>query len=79
MGKEDQQPHRGYSAFWCRQDCTWQVIAPLGVIVERWPHREQAVAAVARLNAAAARLNAAAGSMGRTEEPRAAERPERSE
>ena len=68
----DQQPHRGYSAFWCRQDCTWQVIAPLGVIVERWPQREQAVAAVAR-------LNAAAGSMGRTEEPRAAERPERSE
>lgn len=39
--------------FWARfekQDCHWLVIAPIGVIVSRWPTREQAVEEVERLN-----------------------------
>ena len=39
--------------FWARfekQDRHWLVIAPIGVIVSRWPTREQAVEEVERLN-----------------------------
>ena len=39
--------------FWARfekQDCHWLVIAPIGVIVSRWPTREQALAEIERLN-----------------------------
>lgn len=39
--------------FWARYekaDCFWLVIAPIGVIVSRWPTREQAVEEVERLN-----------------------------
>jgi hypothetical protein len=51
----------GYAAFFVAADLHWAVMAPLGVIVERWPTREQAADAVQRLNAIAGVFEVAEG------------------
>lgn len=48
--------HEGW--FWAKfvkADCFWVVIAPIGVIVSRWPTRDQALEEVQNLNEGLAR------------------------
>ena len=42
-----------YVALWDDANKHWQVVAPIGVVVERWPTRQQALDACGRYNAAA--------------------------